>query len=115
MRITFQYIVSPEPDLHVYDVDAVRDRCLILATDGVWNVLNPDMAVDTVFDAERNNEKFMINPQGGHTWLNPSKRLVDTALDRWNMCKLRADNPSIVTVMLDPPGPPRAQVRSSSI
>ena len=65
MRITFQYIVSPEPDLHVYDVDAVRDRCLILATDGVWNVLNPDMAVDTVFDAERNNEKFMINPQVG--------------------------------------------------
>ena len=48
--------------------------------------------------------------QGGHTWLNPSKRLVDTALDRWNMCKLRADNTSIVTVMLDPPGPPRAQV-----
>jgi hypothetical protein len=26
------------------------------------------------------------------------------------MCKLRADNTSIVTVMLDPPGPPRAQV-----
>ena len=50
----------------MYDVDAVRDRCLILATDGVWNVLNPDMAVDTVFDAERNNEKFMINPQVGH-------------------------------------------------
>ena len=49
----------------MYDVDAVRDRCLILATDGVWNVLNPDMAVDTVFDAERNNEKFMINPQVG--------------------------------------------------
>ena len=41
----------------------VRKRCLILATDGVWNVLNPDMAVDTVFDAEHNNEKFMINPQ----------------------------------------------------
>ena len=57
-----EFIVSPEPDLHVYDVDAARDRCLILATDGVWNVLNPDMAVDTVFDAERNNEKHMINP-----------------------------------------------------
>ena len=47
----------------MYDVDAVRDRCLILATDGVWNVLNPDMAVDTVFDTERNNEKLMITLQ----------------------------------------------------
>ena len=42
--------------------------------------------------------------------MNPSKRLVDIALDRWNSFKLRADNTSIVTVMLDPPGPPRAQV-----
>ena len=55
----------------MYDVDAVRDRCLILATDGVWNVLNPDMAVDTVFDAERNNEKFMINPQVSEIELCP--------------------------------------------
>ena len=47
---------------------------------------------------------------GGHTWVNPSKRLVDIALDRWKSFKLRADNTSIVTVMLDPPGPPRAQV-----
>ena len=36
--------------------------------------------------------------------------MVDIALDRWKSFKLRADNTSIVTVMLDPPGPPRAQV-----
>ena len=35
---------------------------------------------------------------------------MDHALDRWHLCRLRADNTSIVTVMLDPPGPPRAQV-----
>ena len=35
---------------------------------------------------------------------------MDLALDRWNSFRLRADNTSIVTVMLDPPGPPRAQV-----
>lgn len=42
--------------------------------------------------------------------MNPSKRLVDYAIDRWKLLQLRADNTSIVTVMLDPPGPPRAQV-----
>ena len=31
-------------------------------------------------------------------------------MDRWKTFNLRADNTSIVTVMLDPPGPPRAQV-----
>ena len=104
------YVVSPDPDLHVYDLNILKDRCLILGTDGVWNVVSPDMAVQSVFEAERNNEKHMIDPHAGHTWINPSKKLVDSAIDRWNACNLRADNTSVVTVMLDPPGPPRAQV-----
>ena len=40
------FVVSPEPDLHVYELDPSKDRCLILATDGAWNVLSPDMAVN---------------------------------------------------------------------
>ena len=103
-------MVSPDPDLHVYDLNVLKDRCLVLATDGVWNVVNPEMAVQSVFEAERNNEQHMIDPNGGHTWINPSKKLVDLAIERWNVCNLRADNTSVVTVMLDPPGPPRAQV-----
>ena len=102
--------MSPDPDLHVYDLNILKDRCLILGTDGVWNVVSPEMAVQSVFEAERNNEQHMIDPQGGHTWVNPSKKLVDLSIDRWNTCNLRADNTSVVTVMLDPPGPPRAQV-----
>ncbi len=63
-------------------------RCLILATDGAWNVLSPEMAVQTAHEIERNNEHHMIDPEGeGNTWINPSKRLVDKAIDRWNMCK----------------------------
>ena len=66
--------------------------------------------MSAVQQAEKNNEKHMIDPQGGHTWINPSKKLVDMGVDRWKACKLRADNTSVVVVMLDPPGPPRAQV-----
>ena len=109
------YVVSPDPDLHVYDLNVLKDRCLILGTDGVWNVVSPEMAVQSVSEAERNNEKHMIDPHGGHTWVNPSKKLVDFAIDRWNVNNLRADNTSVVTVMLDPPGPPRAQVHMYSL
>jgi len=104
------FVVSPDPDLHVYDVNVLKDRCLVLATDGAWNVLTPDMAVQCVSESEKTNEKHMIDPQGDFKWVNPSKRLVDFAIDRWKLLNLRADNTSIVTVMLDPPGPPRAQV-----
>lgn len=58
------YIVSPEPDLHVFDLNVLKDRCLVLATDGAWNVLSPEMAIEEVFASERNNEKHMIDPQG---------------------------------------------------
>lgn len=36
--------------------------------------------------------------------------LVDKAVKRWAVAKQRADNTSVVTLMLDPPGPPKAQV-----
>lgn len=41
---------------------------------------------------------------------NPSKMLVDEALFRWNRINTRADNTSVVTVMLDPAGPSRSEV-----
>jgi len=104
------FVVSPDPDLHVYTIDISKQRCLILGTDGVWNVLSPEMAVSTVRNAEKNNERHMLEGSDKTQWLNPSKQLVDQAVDRWRVCKLRADNTSVVVVMLDPPGPPRAQV-----
>ena len=84
---------------------------MILGTDGVWNVLSPEMAVSTARNAEKNNERHMLEGSNDKSqWLNPSKQLVDQAVERWRACKLRADNTSVVVVMLDPPGPPRAQV-----
>jgi len=108
------FVVSPDPDLHVYSLDISKMRCLVLATDGMWNVLSGDMAVSAVRQAEKNNERHMLEQNNeaekSSSWQNPSKKLVDMAVDRWKSCKLRADNTSVVVVMLDPPGPPRAQV-----
>jgi len=105
------FVVSPEPDIRVYPVDINVHRCLVLGTDGAWNMLTPQNAISTICLAEKANEQHMLAPVEGKTaWINPSKQLVDCAIDRWNNSKLRADNTSVVTVMLDPPGPPRAQV-----
>lgn len=96
-------------------MDISQHRCLILATDGCWNMLTPQNAISSICAAERANEQHMLAPVEGKSWINPSKHLVDCAIDRWNGSKLRADNTSVVTVMLDPPGPPRAQVSPKTI
>ncbi|XP_015510529.2 uncharacterized protein LOC107217489 [Neodiprion lecontei] len=112
-----KFVVSPEPDVAVVAVDVKSHRCLIFGTDGLWNMLSPQLAVSIVQNAERHNEKHLIASQqtgNGHTdiqmWINPSKSLVDRALERWSSTRLRADNTSVVTLMLDPPGPSRTEV-----
>ncbi|XP_029044305.2 uncharacterized protein LOC114876700 isoform X2 [Osmia bicornis bicornis] len=112
------FVVSPEPDVKVVAIDVESHRCLIFGTDGLWNMLTPQAAVAIVQAADRHNEKHLIasqqtcNGQADNVqlWINPSKSLVDRALERWSSKRLRADNTSVVTLMLDPPGPSRSEV-----
>ncbi|XP_012531727.1 uncharacterized protein LOC105834060 [Monomorium pharaonis] len=111
------FVVSPEPDVKVIPVDVKSHRCLIFGTDGLWNMLSPQAAVAIVQATDRHNEKHLIASQqtGGQAdmaqmWINPSKSLVDRALERWSSTRLRADNTSVVTLMLDPSGPCRSEV-----
>ncbi|XP_072757972.1 uncharacterized protein Pp2c1 isoform X2 [Anoplolepis gracilipes] len=110
------FVVSPEPDVKVIPVDVKSHRCLIFGTDGLWNMLSSQAAVAIVQATDRHNEKHLIaSQQTGNAadlqmWINPSKSLVDRALERWSSTRLRADNTSVVTLMLDPSGPCRSEV-----
>lgn len=105
-----EFVVSPEPDCIVIPINTNSFRCLIFGTDGLYNMLSPQMAVYIVQHAEKHNEDAALSDAPQKIWLNPSKCLVEQALERWSTTKMRADNTTVVTVMLDPPGPPRAQV-----
>ncbi|XP_041971686.1 protein phosphatase 1B [Aricia agestis] len=107
-----EFIVSPDPDVGVLTIDPTKFRCLIFGTDGLWNMISPESAVNLVQATEKHNEAALVggNANQPRDWLNPSKSLVDHALERWSNTRMRADNTSVVTLMLDPPGPPRATV-----
>lgn len=100
-----EFVVSPEPDLGVMTLDLKKDVCIILATDGLWNMMSGQDAVSLVQDVENENRnliaKFGVSENTHLTLCNPSKVLVDCALERWNRLQVRADNTSVVTVMLD--------------
>ncbi|CAG5046913.1 unnamed protein product [Parnassius apollo] len=110
-----EFVVSPDPDVGVLNIDPSKFRCLIFGTDGLWNMISPEGAVSLVQATERHNEAGLVGSNGSQPrdWLNPSKSLVDHALERWSNTRMRADNTSVVTLMLDPPGPPRATVLRS--
>lgn len=51
-----QFVVSPEPDVNTMTIDVARHRCLILGTDGLWNMIPPQRAVEVVQHIDRQNK-----------------------------------------------------------
>lgn len=95
-----EFVVSPEPDVHVIKIDPNTFKCLIFGTDGLWNVLDAQSAVELVRSTDLSNDAMVIG--NAQEWRNPSRCLVENALNNWNRTRMRADNTSVVTVMLDP-------------
>ena len=51
------FIVSPEPDLKYIELVPGKQKYLILASDGLWGVMNGQQAVDIVKNYESNSSK----------------------------------------------------------
>lgn len=51
-----QFVVSPEPDVNTMTIDVSRHRCLILGTDGLWNMIPPQRAVEVVQHIDGQNK-----------------------------------------------------------
>ena len=85
--------VSPEPDVEVHDLNRCSSRFIILASDGVTNMIKPDQAVNMVANFE-DRKKAGVSV----VWFNSNKIRVRTF-----------SLPVIVDPPLDP-GPPRPPV-----
>lgn len=89
---TNMFIVSPEPDLGVHRLTG-NDFCLVLASDGMTNVMTGDQAISIVFKEE---EMVEIHEEINR---NHSRCVLRSALQKWR--SLRADNVTIATVIFD--------------
>lgn len=115
-----KYIVSPEPDVEVIPIDADEDKCLVLASDGLWNVLLEHECIRLIQEMEEPDEvdrdllNLLITPSGigFRDPTNPSQALVSFALQRWFSGRLRADNTSVLTLLLDHRGPAHTTIES---
>ena len=47
-------------------LDPVKDKCLVIGSDGLWNMMSAEESVNMVFDLEYHFEQKVINdPVGG--------------------------------------------------
>lgn len=109
-----EFIVSPVPDVFSFELDPKLHKCLILATDGLWNILRSNESVELVRQTDRETEKLVsksakkqqlnsTSVSQAQPFVNPSQRLVHTAMQRCCEKMIRADNTTCITIMLDQP------------
>ena len=104
-----EFIVSPVPDTFCFEIDPRYHKCLILATDGLWNVLKSSESVELVRQTDRETERLVSKRSNNNNtsqvqpFINPSQRLVQTAIQKCCEKMIRADNTSCITIMIDQP------------
>lgn len=58
-----KFVVSPEPDVAVHKLDPQRHKCLVLASDGLWNMLKAEESVAIVSELEMHFEDRVVNDE----------------------------------------------------
>ena len=106
---TQKFVVSPNPDVQVHSLDPSTQKFIVLASDGLWNVMTPQEVVDFVWAYEQ-GERCMENGEGDGE-RDVVRALIDEALERWQLRKMFADNIAVVIAFLKEEGaPPPASV-----
>ncbi|GAB1598030.1 uncharacterized protein LOC115211096 [Argonauta hians] len=105
------FIISPMPDVSVHNLLPKNDKCLILGSDGLWNMMNPLEAVMVVLEDEQKFDELVVNDILSPLtyWNNPAEHLVNFALQKWHERMLKADNTTCVVVMIDTMGPSKLE------
>ena len=86
---TNQFVVSPHPDVGVHPLDPAHQRFLVLASDGLWDMMTPEEVVDFVWAGKEQ-----------HCQKDSVRALINEALCRWRWKGMLADNISVVITFL---------------
>ena len=89
---TGQYVVSPSPDVFVHPMDLSVQSFVVVASDGLWNVMTPTDVVRFIHDYEQK--------QSDNQAKDVVSALIKEALARWERKNLQADNVSVLVAFL---------------
>lgn len=87
------FTVSPKPDVHVHPLNPKEQRFIVIASDGLWNVMSPDEVVQFIWDYEHDEEEC-CKPR------DVVRSIIEEALRRWEWKRLPADNIAVLIAFL---------------
>lgn len=90
---TGEYTVSPEPHIYDFPLDLSIQKFIVVASDGLWNVMTPSDVINFVYDYDNSDDKC-------HQPKDVVSAIIQEALSRWERRKLQADNIAVLVAYL---------------
>lgn len=90
---TKQFIVSPKPDVYAHPLNPKEQKFVVIASDGLWNVMTPDEVVRFIWDYE-NSSTDSQQPR------DVVRAVINQALNRWAVKYYPADNIAVLIAFL---------------
>ena len=94
-----EYLISPKPDVFVYNLDPTVHKYIVVASDGLLDVLNPQQCVQLVHDVSEEDD-VLGDDVNRIKAFEATQKLIEAALSEWEKHKLPADNISAVAILL---------------
>ena len=90
---TNHFTVSPKPDVAVHPLDPRTQRFIVIASDGLWDVMSPDEVVKFIWDYENDKDEC-------HQPRDVVRAIINEALRKWEQKKVPADNIAVLIAFL---------------
>jgi hypothetical protein len=90
-----KFAVSPVPDVHVHPLNPTVVKFVVIASDGLWNVMSPKEVVEFIWDYEHEKDDEKL-----HQPRDVVKAIINEALNRWKKKMLLADNISVLIAFI---------------
>lgn len=97
---TEKYTVSPNPDVSVIPLDLSVQKFVVIASDGLWNVMTPNEVVSFINDYQSQDDC--------HQPKDVVSSLIREALQRWSSKGLQADNIAVLIAFLSEEEPEKS-------
>ena len=93
MKYEGNYLISAVPEISVHNLNPSIHKYIIMVSDGVSNVLNPQECVELAHHASGGFDTLSVAKA-------VAKKLIDASLEEWKKKGKKADNLSVVIIFV---------------